>query len=75
MSGLIANGPLDRMVMRLAVETEKMMDDDQKWSLLQREAERNARRELLEALLAATGLDEYIASAIGAHERQNHEDA
>jgi hypothetical protein len=49
-----------------------MITDEQRWEILQREADRKAKSELLAALLAATGLDEYIANAITAHELQNH---
>jgi tellurite resistance protein len=51
------------------------MTDDDKWRLLQEQAEKTAKRALLDALLAATGLDEYIADRIADHERQSHSDA
>jgi len=51
------------------------MTDDEKWAILQREVGRKAKKELLDALLLATGLGEYIAEAIESHERQMHDDA
>ena len=48
------------------------MDDKTKWEVLHREADRKAKEEMLEKLLNATGLGEYIAKAISDHERQNH---
>ena len=51
------------------------MTDDEKWVILQREVGRKAKKELLDALLLATGLGEYIAEAIESHERQMHDDA
>ena len=49
------------------------MTDEEKWRILQQEAQRKARQDLLDALLKSTGLDEYIADAIANHERQAHE--
>jgi len=49
------------------------MNDDEKWQILQKEAQRMAKQELLEALFAATGLGEYIAKSIEDHERQSHD--
>ena len=49
------------------------MTDNEKWAILQKEAERKAKADLLDALLAATGLGEYIAKAIVDHEKQNHD--
>ena len=43
------------------------------WQLLQQVAQKNAKRDLLEALLKALGLDEYIADRIADHERQYHD--
>jgi hypothetical protein len=49
------------------------MTDNERWEILQREATRQAKADLLKALLDATGLDEYIAEAIASHERQSHD--
>jgi hypothetical protein len=50
------------------------MHDSDKWQILQEKAKRDARRELLDAFFAATGLDDYIADAIARHESQMHDD-
>jgi hypothetical protein len=47
--------------------------DARRWEILQAAADKRAKEQLLAALLAATGLDEYIAEAIAAHERQLHD--
>ena len=51
------------------------MTDDERWKRLQEQAVKTAKRELLDALLKTTGLDEYIADLIADHERQSHSDA
>ena len=52
------------------------MNDTQKWELLQSVANLNARQELLNVLLATTGLDKYIADLIAdkiaSHECASH---
>lgn len=50
------------------------MTNKEKLEILQKQldAERTAKKELLDALLLATGLDEYIAQAISNHEEQCH---
>ena len=40
------------------------MTDQERWEILQRAAVETAKKDLLDALLKATGLDEYIAKAI-----------
>ena len=49
------------------------MKDAEKWDILKKEASRKAKDELLAVILAATGLDDYIANAIAAHEAQMHD--
>jgi hypothetical protein len=51
------------------------MTDNDKWRLLQEQAEKMAKKSLLDALLLATGLDKYIADRIADHEHQSHSDA
>ena len=49
------------------------MTDQERWEILRRAAIESAKKDLLDALLKATGLDKYIADAIEAHERQQHD--
>jgi hypothetical protein len=50
------------------------MTDEEKWQSLQKIAADMAKKDLLDALLRATGLDEYIAARIADHEQQSHVD-
>jgi len=49
------------------------MNEKEKWDSLQRLAVERAKKELLDALLLAIGLDEYIAEKIKSHESQMHD--
>jgi hypothetical protein len=58
----------------MTAETKgKAAAEKRRWEILQAAADKRAKEQLLAALLAATGLDEYIAEAIAAHERQHHD--
>lgn len=48
------------------------MNDEARWRRLQAEAEKKAKRELLEALLEWTGMGDYIADKIAQHEMGCH---
>lgn len=49
------------------------MDEGRKREILQQEAQKRVKSDLLKALFDVTDLDEYIADAIARHETQQHE--